>query len=95
MDAQHLCATYLLLLFRGQGPAGGRPIVDGLISAAATLYHRGDKRGATAAAASLMARYPENRRVLHAAVSLGALSDNTDMTEQASRLLQARNICRQ
>lgn len=66
--------------------------MEGLISAAATLYHRGDKRGAAAAAGSLMARYPEDRRVLHAAVSLGALNDDTDMTRRASRLLQARNI---
>ncbi|CAN0018429.1 unnamed protein product, partial [Laminaria digitata] len=71
-----------------QGPAGGRPQVEGLISAAAARYHRGDKGGAATAAASLMARYPGDRRVLHAAVSLGALSNNIDMTEQASRLLQ-------
>lgn len=63
--------------------------MEGLISAAAARYHRGDKGGAATAAASLMARYPGDRRVLHAAVSLGALSNNIGMTEQASRLLQA------
>ena len=90
-DAQNVYHL-LPLRCRGQDPAGRRTRVEGLISAAATLYHRGDKRGAAAAAGSLMARYPDDRRVLHAAVSLGALSENTDMTEQASRLLQVRKI---
>ena len=66
--------------------------MEGLISAAAVLYHRGDKRDAAAAAGSLMGRYPQDRRVLHAAVSLGALSNDTDMMGRASRLLQARKI---
>ena len=65
--------------------------MEALISAAAAKYHRGDKQGAIDAADSLMALYPGHRRVLHAAVALGALGGNSDMTEQASRLLQARS----
>ena len=65
--------------------------MEGLIPAAAAKYHGGDEQGAIDATDFLMARYPGHRRVLHAAVALGALGGNSDTTEQASRLLQARS----
>lgn len=59
------------------------------ISAAALLYHRGDKNAAAEAGAALMARYQTHRRALLTALSLGALTADTDMAKRASRLLQA------
>lgn len=58
------------------------------MSDAAIRHHRGDAQGAREAAASLMDRYPTDRRVLRAAVSLGALTGDTGITKRASRMLQ-------
>lgn len=72
-----------------QAQPQGHEAVGARISAAALLYHRGDKNAAAEAGAALMARYPTHRRALLTALSLGALTADTDMTKRASRLLQA------
>lgn len=63
--------------------------MNGLVSGAAVRYLQGDESGASAAAFSLMAQHPEDRRVLHTVVSLAALAGDTGLVQQASRALQA------
>ncbi|CAB1097731.1 unnamed protein product [Ectocarpus sp. CCAP 1310/34] len=80
--------TTLSFILRGilESPLG----VDGLISGAAVRYLRGDTSGAAAAAGTLMAQRPGDRRVLHTVVSLAALVGDSGLVQQASRAMQAR-----
>ncbi|CAN0431567.1 unnamed protein product, partial [Ectocarpus sp. 12 AP-2014] len=73
-----------LVALEEESPLG----VDGVISGAAVMYLRGDTSGAAAAAGTLMAQRPEDRRVLHTVVSLAALAGDSGLVQQACRALQ-------
>lgn len=75
-----------------QVQAGDSAEVGAIISAAATCYWKGDKVGATEAAASLLATYPTDRRVVLTCMALGALTGDGKMTHRAVRILQASHI---
>ncbi|CAN0442108.1 unnamed protein product, partial [Ectocarpus sp. 12 AP-2014] len=64
-----------LVALEEESPLG----VDGVISGAAVMYLRGDTSGAAAAAGTLMAQRPEDRRVLHTVVSLAALAGDSGL----------------
>lgn len=64
--------------------------MGGLLSGIAARYRSGDKVGSAEASASLMARYPKDRRVVLMAISLGALIRDRERTQEALRQLEAR-----